>query len=81
MKTALVTCGTRSRGLMYITWESQKRGTEMLFEEIMVNIFLKLMKTINAQIQEAQWKPEGKETRVPQCSSHTVYNSQDREAT
>ena len=53
----------------------------MLFEEIMVNIFLKLMKTINAQIQEAQWKPEGKETRVPQCSSHTVYNSQDREAT
>ena len=69
MKTALVTCGTRSRGLMYITWESQKRGTEMLFEEIMVNIFLKLIKTMNAQIQEAQWKPEGKETRVPQCSS------------
>ena len=62
MKTALVTCGTRSRSLMYITWESQKRGTEMLFEEIMVNIFLKLMKTINAQIQEAQWKLELKET-------------------
>ena len=24
---------------------------------------------------------EGQETRVPQCSSHTVYNSQDMEAT
>lgn len=59
MKTALVAVFKISV-LMYITWESQKGGggggggTEMLFEEIMVNIFPKLMKPINAQIQEAQ---------------------------
>ena len=46
-------------------WSPWKRGwrTENLLEKVMAKIFLNLMKTVNSQIQEAQWAPCTRNTK------------------
>lgn len=78
------TYGMQSNGPSFMLWESQKEERETrakwLFEEIMVENVLDLIKDMKINIQETQWNPSRMNSKRPTPRDVIIKLSKDKES-